>query len=191
MPQVLSGAISLLVVLTGAFFLRYWMIRDKIGPALWSFPGEHRARGFIFCAMAVGQMVSWYGRSGRPLEQRLLPMLLAAAWFCGGVLASFPPSLLRVGQGGISTGLLVLEWAEITAWAWGPSDGWDDLQGLTAMNIASERQSLYLWTSSNWRFFYNPRPSRPVKTQVKYSKELDALLVQFAPASRRLAEVRA
>ena len=84
-----------------------------------------------------------------------------------GCFLSFHLRRLRVCEKGIETGLLVLPWAQITGWGWGPERGDDS---------GPDERQLYIWTLSRWRLLYDPRPARPLKTTVPFDERLNSLI---------------
>lgn len=91
----------------------------------------------------------------------------------------FPLGRLRVCEKGIETGLLVLAWKQISGWEWGPSSESRKRPASLDIEGPGERQ-LYLWTPSRWRFFYDLRPARPIKTKVPFDERLNSLLEEHS-----------
>ncbi len=176
----LFGAVnSVLIVLTATCLLQYAFRHAKLGRVLWSSSPGNRWLSLIFllnAAFPIKDLVNH--RGGAP---RSILALSAVLWCLAGVMNAFPPSLVRVGAGGLSAGMLVLPWTEISGWAWGPAKN----TFISLVLSHSGPENLYIWTRSPWRLLHQPIPSKPIRSRVRRSPEIDALLNTYAPERDR------
>lgn len=168
-------------VIEGIFVLLFvakaidWLLkRGTLGTVLWTRSADQRWMVLVFMLLSVLDVADG-------IYSREYHRLISGAFFA--LLAfflSFPPGRLRVYEKGIETGWLVLPWEKISGWEWGPKSGSRGRPASLGTEGPGERQ-LYLWTPSLWRLFYDPRPARPVKTEVPFDNRLDNLMAAKAP----------
>ena len=187
---IVCAAISTLVQIS-----RYVARRGKFGKILWAAPPEGRWLSvllMVVCASAA--VASAFTGSGRDLTRWLAFSLTFIVWFViTGVAQFLPGGKCTVMDGGITFGLLILNWGELTGWSFGPGKSWDEKAGMVSMQLSAagpDRRILYIWTRSRWQFFYNLTPSRPIKSSFPYSPELESLLTRYAPSVNRSAPVK-
>ena len=141
--------------------------RARLGAALFRRGGANP--WYAWTSLLIGIYFTAKGIYSQSAEDLIIGILLVPSGFG----AFFPVGRLRVHENGVQAGLLVLRWEEITNWEWSPATG------------APRGGQLHLWTTSAWRFFYVPRPSRALQTGVRFDDELHAVLEARAPLRRR------
>ena len=157
---------GILVLFTLAKAIEWFTKRKSLGPVLWTCSAGKQWLALIF--MIGGLLNAADGIYSREYDRLIGATLL----FALGCFLSFSLRRLRVCEKGIETGLLVLPWAQISGWGWGPTPGDDS---------GPDERQLYIWTLSRWRLFYDPRPARPLKTTVPFDDRLNRLIEEKVP----------
>ena len=160
---VITGIVVLIMI---AKAIEWFTKRRSLGPVLWTCSAGKRWEALFF--IFVGLLGVADGIYSREYDRFISGTLL----FVAGCFLSLPLRRLRVCEKGIETGLLVLPWAQISGWGWGPTPGDDS---------GPDDRQLYIWTLSRWRLLYDPRPARPLKTAVPFDERLNNLIEEKVP----------
>ena len=162
----LSVIMGILVLITLAKAIEWLTKRRSLGPVLWTCSAGTQWMALVI--VIAGLLNAADGIYSREYDGLIGGPLL----FALGCFLSFHLRRLRVCEKGIETGLLVLPWAQITGWGWGPERGDDS---------GPDERQLYIWTLSRWRLLYDPRPARPLKTTVPFDERLNSLIEEKVP----------
>ena len=168
------------LVLAGLFLIGARTVkRRQLGKVLWAAPAPDQ-RWLAFLWLVVAAMRFADAMTGAGARHQDLAIISMACFLLCAVICYFPPSAFFVHEGGLCVGLLCFSWREISGWSWGPGAASTDL---TSLNIAGiDKRGLCLWSTSKWRWFYEPRSGKPIRTRIVRNAELEALLHQYAPS---------
>ena len=170
----LTVIMGIVVLITLAKAIEWFTKRKSLGPVLWTGSGGKQSLALLFMIGGLPDVAS--GIYSREYDRLIGGTLL----FALGRFLSVPLGRLRVCEKGIETGMLVLPWAQITGWGWGPKPGDDSGPASLPTGGPDERQ-LYIWTLSRWRLLYDPRPARALTTTVPFDERLNSLIEEKIP----------